>query len=173
MGEPRGQQDAPVGDGAFAGFPVSPPVRTQDGLSNTLAFSEKPIGSGAGGKYSPFRDWVMVSWAGDPGPGQWLTVCGQLSAADLVNAQFNEGATWMLPAPIYTTFYASAPPDSRVPDCGTSSDGYGLSVARSYHPAGVNAAMADGSVRWFSSGINPQIWRALGTRTGGEIVDTP
>ncbi len=43
-------------------------------------------------------------------------------------------------------------------------------TARSFHPGGVNAAMMDGSVRFFKDSINQAAWRALGTRSGGEVV---
>jgi prepilin-type N-terminal cleavage/methylation domain-containing protein/prepilin-type processing-associated H-X9-DG protein len=44
---------------------------------------------------------------------------------------------------------------------------YGASSA---HPGGVNAAMADGSVRFIKSSIGQNVWWALGTRNGGEII---
>ena len=43
-------------------------------------------------------------------------------------------------------------------------------AARSYHPGGVNAGFADGSVRFIKDTISPTTWFALGTRGGGEIV---
>ncbi|MCA9246695.1 MAG: DUF1559 domain-containing protein [Planctomycetales bacterium] len=42
--------------------------------------------------------------------------------------------------------------------------------ARSYHPGGVMAGLADGSVRFFTDSIELKIWRALGTRARTEIV---
>lgn len=42
--------------------------------------------------------------------------------------------------------------------------------ARSRHPAGVNSVMGDGSVRFVTSTINVDTWRALGTRAGAEAV---
>lgn len=42
--------------------------------------------------------------------------------------------------------------------------------ARSYHPAGVNALMGDGSVRFFKDTIHGNTWRALGTVAGGEVI---
>jgi prepilin-type N-terminal cleavage/methylation domain-containing protein len=42
--------------------------------------------------------------------------------------------------------------------------------ARSYHPSGVCAAMADGSVRYFLETIDLPTWKGLGTREGGEVV---
>ena len=41
--------------------------------------------------------------------------------------------------------------------------------ARSYHPDGVGAVMADGSVRFVSDTINPAVWQAAGSRNGGEV----
>jgi len=41
-------------------------------------------------------------------------------------------------------------------------------AARSKHTGGVNAAMCDGSVRFYRSGIAPQTWRNLSTSQGGE-----
>jgi prepilin-type N-terminal cleavage/methylation domain-containing protein/prepilin-type processing-associated H-X9-DG protein len=43
-------------------------------------------------------------------------------------------------------------------------------TARSYHAGGVNALLADGSVRFFKSSIDGNVWRALGTLRGGEVV---
>jgi prepilin-type N-terminal cleavage/methylation domain-containing protein/prepilin-type processing-associated H-X9-DG protein len=42
--------------------------------------------------------------------------------------------------------------------------------ARSTHPGGVNAGMADGSVRFVKSTIAQNIWVGLGTRAGGEVI---
>lgn len=48
---------------------------------------------------------------------------------------------------------------------------YAAVVSRSYHEGGVNALFGDGSVRWISNTIEENVWRALGTRSGGEVVD--
>ena len=48
---------------------------------------------------------------------------------------------------------------------------YAVVTARSYHSGGiVNVALMDGSVRSVSRDISPAVWRALGTRAGGEVV---
>jgi prepilin-type processing-associated H-X9-DG protein len=46
-------------------------------------------------------------------------------------------------------------------------------AARSNHAQGVNAAMADGSVRFVSNTITQTQWRAMATRAGGEVVNAP
>jgi prepilin-type N-terminal cleavage/methylation domain-containing protein/prepilin-type processing-associated H-X9-DG protein len=53
---------------------------------------------------------------------------------------------------------------------GITTAGLTQAAARSRHPGGVNAAMADGSVRFVKESIAQPIWMALGTRAGGEIV---
>ena len=43
-------------------------------------------------------------------------------------------------------------------------------AARSYHPGGVNVALADGSVRFVIDSINQATWEALGSINGNEIL---
>ncbi|WP_435017111.1 DUF1559 domain-containing protein [Tundrisphaera sp. TA3] len=45
-----------------------------------------------------------------------------------------------------------------------------FSAARSFHPGGVNALMCDGSVRFAKNTVNINIWRALGTSKGQEVI---
>lgn len=42
--------------------------------------------------------------------------------------------------------------------------------AMSNHPGGVNAGMADGSVRFIKDSIAMPTWWALGTKGGGEVI---
>lgn len=44
------------------------------------------------------------------------------------------------------------------------------SNADSPHPGGINALMADGSVRFVKDAVDRRVWWALGTRAGGEVV---
>lgn len=46
-------------------------------------------------------------------------------------------------------------------------------AARSQHPGGVNAALCDGSVRFFGDAIELTTWRALSTTKGGEVFELP
>jgi prepilin-type N-terminal cleavage/methylation domain-containing protein len=47
---------------------------------------------------------------------------------------------------------------------------YAAVTARSFHKGIVNTAMMDGSVRSFSDSMDTKVWRALGTRAGGEVI---
>jgi len=94
---------------------------------------------------------------------------------------------WILPGIGANTFTARNPPNAvtgdRIPACGsnipaghplscseTLSSGATWASARSLHPGGVNAAHCDGSVRFYSNNIRPDIWKALATRAGAEPV---
>jgi prepilin-type processing-associated H-X9-DG protein len=64
-------------------------------------------------------------------------------------------------------------PDLTNPTCTgvpVAQDSYNAS--RSYHPGGVNALLADGSVRFSKNSISIPVWRALSSTTGGEVVSS-
>ena len=153
-------------NGAFA-WMVSPAAIT-DGLSATLAFSEKNI-SPLGDGFHPRADWI--EWR-QPLPETlplWRQACAGL--ADATHVVQDAGQTWLFYGLRYTWFQATPPPNSPIPDCGTTAlNGEGFFPARSDHPGGLNAALADGSVRWFASSIHPSVWHALGTRAGGDLT---
>ncbi len=45
-----------------------------------------------------------------------------------------------------------------------------ITAARSMHPGGVQAAMGDGSVRFFTETISRPLWQGYGTRGNGEVL---
>src|SRR6185312_5497182 len=113
-----------------------------------------------------------------PGPYQplisvtaddWVEQCSRRTRAEPVSVRLDTGRTWLLGFGIFTRFLTSTPPNSLVPDCGVNA-GQGVLAARSQHPGGVHALMADGSARFFKDGIDARTWRALGTRRGGELI---
>jgi len=50
---------------------------------------------------------------------------------------------------------------------------YAVLTSRSYHPGSVNAAMMDGSVRSVADNVDLNLWRAISTRAGNEIMERP
>jgi prepilin-type processing-associated H-X9-DG protein len=74
----------------------------------------------------------------------------------------------------YTALYThTVPPNYKGRDCLLNfTFDQGHLASRSYHAGGVNLAMADGSVRFIHETIRLPVWKALGTRSGGEPVDT-
>ncbi len=47
---------------------------------------------------------------------------------------------------------------------------YASVTSRSYHVGGVNILLMDGSVRMISNSIELRVWRAIGSRSGGEVA---
>ncbi|SIO67360.1 prepilin-type N-terminal cleavage/methylation domain-containing protein/prepilin-type processing-associated H-X9-DG domain-containing protein [Singulisphaera sp. GP187] len=65
-------------------------------------------------------------------------------------------------------------PNATNPPCVDSTSAtptVSFNAARSFHSGGVNAAMGDGSVKFYKDTISLQTWRALGTMSGGEVID--
>jgi len=60
--------------------------------------------------------------------------------------------------------------DPLMPATTSSSGTTQLNAARARHSGGVNASMADGSVRFTRNSIAPVTWRAMGTINGDEVV---
>jgi len=55
---------------------------------------------------------------------------------------------------------------------GPPSGGNDVITASSNHPGGVNAGLADGSVRFIKDTINQQVWWGLGSRNRGEVLSS-
>lgn len=56
--------------------------------------------------------------------------------------------------------------------CWTQSGTIVAATAGSLHPGGANVAFTDGHVAWVKSSVSRPVWRALGTRAGGEPVSS-
>jgi prepilin-type N-terminal cleavage/methylation domain-containing protein len=50
---------------------------------------------------------------------------------------------------------------------------YAVITTRSYHVGGVQVLLMDGSVHFVGNSIDQAIWRALGSRAGGEVASVP
>ena len=122
----------------------------RDGTSNTVAVSEcitDPDGSIA----------YRGTWWNDLG-GNYVHLRGPNSPiAD---------SMWKAVAYVYNGC------DPKKAPCDDSGACWSTHVysARSYHPGGVNALMADGSVRFFKNTINLSIWQSLASINGGEVI---
>ncbi|MGC8639622.1 MAG: DUF1559 domain-containing protein, partial [Isosphaeraceae bacterium] len=160
-------------NGAFmTNFALSGAAFT-DGLSTTVAFSEKPRGM-PGGPFQPFTGYWMNQSALYTTIGELMAACSQTSVP--VNFQNDTGNVWFLPYYRFTYYNHNAGPNKAVPDCvgGWNSPdpalGNGSFAARSFHPGGVNVVFADGHARFVPQSVNVSVWRAIGTRSGGETA---
>ncbi len=163
------------GDGAFVhAFPQRVASFT-DGLSNTLGFSEVKA-------WSPYlRDGGNPSTLGAPPPLLPDNITSYGSASFKTDSGHTEWVDAHVQQTGFTTTFA---PNAKVAytSGGVAYDAdfvsmreehgtqptYAAITSRSYHTNGVNALLMDGSVHFFASTINLGVWRALGTRSGGE-----
>ena len=81
----------------------------------------------------------------------------------------------LAPAPrTPATRYYQAPCVSLGSNAWWTPSGQGAyAAARSKHPTGVNASMADGSVRFFSNSVDLITWCSMATRAGNDAVNIP
>ena len=166
------------GDGAFCVTHPTSPRQFVDGLSNTLMASEVKA-------YTPY-----IRNTADPGnrvpdtpdfvqkfPGefklgrQWWRNTGHTVWPD--GRVHHTGITTVFP-PNHRVMLQHEGIEYDV-DYTSWQEGrsrvratYAAVTARSYHVGKVHASMMDGSVRSFADGVALEVWRALGTRFGGD-----
>jgi prepilin-type processing-associated H-X9-DG protein len=153
-----------------------------DGTSNTAMFSEvmrsRDTNSGTG---SGLRDNItVIIHSGNTGyqetDGTTISMCidgsNWSSSIKYVGHQYYRN----LPSNFLYTHTLPINWNKRVASgvqhysCGNSAFTSMHIAASSYHEGGVNVGFADGSVKFVSDSMNFTIWKALGTRSGGEIV---
>jgi prepilin-type N-terminal cleavage/methylation domain-containing protein/prepilin-type processing-associated H-X9-DG protein len=150
-----------------------------DGSSNTLLLSQTLLGTGpnlAGISYAALtpeqarRDYANLSTGRLPnstGPG-YNVMWGPTDYQSCTTWGGNRGGSWIYGVAYANGFVAYLPPNCTAPD--SFGHGMGWLSARSNFSGGVNVCLCDGSVHFVSNDIDINIWRALATRAGGEVV---
>lgn len=136
-----------------------------DGSSNTAAFAERLLADGNNGIVSPMAD-VFFSPAAPTTPDEAVTMCNAVDINNLAN-QFPlfMGAPWIHGQ--HTYLHVNVP-NSR--SCGFFTVLRANMPASSRHVGGAQVQLCDGSVRFVSENIDRVVWRAVGSRNGGEVV---
>ncbi|MDX2037135.1 MAG: DUF1559 domain-containing protein [Isosphaeraceae bacterium] len=140
-----------------------------DGTSNTALASEHIKGdfSNAVATESADTFWPQTYPAD---ADEAVLLCRSFDPKNLAFQRVSEvGAPWIYGYHSTTSYWHSGPPNSR--SCMFPPSRI-MTTANSTHPGGVNVAMVDGSVRFVKESINISIWRAIGTRNGGEVVSS-
>ena len=161
-----------------------------DGLSNTAAFSEKVMGIGDQVALNdPLRPTsaiygVPIDATGQTN-GQWNDVnpmnyylqClanGPGKGTLATNGGISQGEWWWDGHPETGLYNHVMTPNLWSCDDSNNvwvNDG-AAATASSRHPGVVNVTFCDGSVRPVKSSVNVNVWWALGTRDGGEVVSS-
>jgi prepilin-type N-terminal cleavage/methylation domain-containing protein/prepilin-type processing-associated H-X9-DG protein len=143
------------------------PATFIDGTSNTILFAEKY--ARCNGTGNPGGTWWMrgvfhgvQSFQGINRPGQDDSYPGDRLSAVFGGGWGSDGTRWLTgPSSIFqqqpTPFLSSPGPCDR-------------RRASSPHTAGMNVALADGSVRFVDVGVSPSTWWAACTPQGGEVL---
>ncbi|MCS7017272.1 MAG: DUF1559 domain-containing protein, partial [Gemmatales bacterium] len=140
----------------------------RDGTSNTAALSEHLIGdfsqSVATERGDTFRPGTYPST-----PDEAMRDCAAIDINDLSKQGYsNVGGPWLYGYHSTTSYWHSAPPNTR--SCMFPPSRI-MTTANSNHPNLVNVCLCDGSVRAVMNNIHLEVWRAMGTRNGGEAYD--
>lgn len=161
------------GNGIFSESAKINASQVVDGLSHTVAISERVTGSGNSTHIDPVRDAFNRKGIANTAD-QILAAC-RLSARPWNSSGgfSSHGQYWFWTGRERTLYIHAQTPNGSVPDCiyGRMVPAIDMSTAKSFHAGGVNVLMGDGSQRFVSQSLNRAIWRGLGTRNGGELVD--
>ena len=182
-----------AGNGAFSYGDGLSPAKFEDGVSKTAMISEARLGSQPGGadrtsKVPQVSDIAFMPATQSAGTiDAWVTQCAAVTASGSPMDVFTSRGSWATesrwsngwPFAGYacTQYNHVVPPNWESVDCGfntsipdTPAEGAILSP-RSYHPGGVNVCFADGHVVFYNDDTDLLLWRAIGSRNGGEIVN--
>jgi len=126
-----------------------------DGLANTVFLAEIRQGE--------LHDIRGVLWTSVPGAGSFMT---RFTPNNVEDVYLNRSGVDELPN--FTLCVSE--PALGMPCSGLTPQGASFAGARSRHPGGINALLGDGSVRFVKSSINPMVWIALNSISGGEVI---
>ncbi len=159
------------GNGMLAEFGLVTPARVPDGMSHTALFSERLRGSG-GTAVDPTRDTFNLQslvFTAD----ELLLACRAAARPTNPMIYLENGRYWFWTGRERTLYNHAQVPNGTIPDGMYAQilTARGMATARSNHPDGVNVLMGDGSCRFVTEIISQAVWRGLGTRNGGELVD--
>jgi prepilin-type N-terminal cleavage/methylation domain-containing protein/prepilin-type processing-associated H-X9-DG protein len=148
----------------------------RDGSSNTAMMSESLLGSGPENFTGAIPDdpQLVYAYVQIGLPVNDATCAG----ASTWNNANRRGFMWATGEMRCASYNHYLTPNSPRPDCVTNDltpgegiyTAVGFRAARSFHDGGVNMLLGDGSVRFITSSVALASWRALATRSGGDLV---
>jgi prepilin-type N-terminal cleavage/methylation domain-containing protein/prepilin-type processing-associated H-X9-DG protein len=165
---------------------------TQDGTSNSIAASELVTYQGSPGAI--LGDYCKDVSGMDLNPSMVVAfrgVNGMLTGCTVTDSHHHRGFGWAAGYLLHTGFNTILPPNSPTASQAKGEWGWGIFPPQSFHPGGVNAVFADGSVHFINQSIDcgdltkPEaqgwatsrsvaspygVWGALGSIQGSEPI---
>lgn len=142
-----------------------------DGMSQTVFFSEKIRGQGTP---DPKSDLYVIS--PQTSLASTYSTCQAITPATATPLTSKWGYSWVMGENCCTQYnHVSTPNTYSCGGTGFSGTMTNMAMqvsANSRHTGGVHAMMGDGATRFVSENIDLNVWRAVGTRAGGEAVST-
>ncbi|MFN0196391.1 MAG: DUF1559 domain-containing protein [Planctomycetaceae bacterium] len=171
------------GDGAFAPNATIRLAHFTDGTSNTLMAAEVKA-------WTPYlRNETPSSTITPASNADALAIVAALTGLDKKLNPATGHTEWPDGRVHHEGFTTTVTPNTNVPytfggvtydadynswqegkNGASGSSSNAIIVSRSYHAGMVNSLLVDGSVKSISSSIDLGVWRALGTRSGQEVV---
>lgn len=160
--------------GVFVIWPHRQPIRPirftgiTDGLATTAAFSEILVGDSSN---HPLRKiWeTTTEYFGAENAGRLLDECEAIRGTPGRGDPWSRGSSWMMSEHLMTRYNHSQTPNRL--SCTNNGDIYTMVMTvASHHPGGVHVNFCDGSAKMVSDSIDLEIWRALASRAGNELV---
>jgi prepilin-type N-terminal cleavage/methylation domain-containing protein len=140
-----------------------------DGTSHTAFFSEKLRGYGV-----PQRRRDMFTIPHQTSLNGTYQTCNAVNPATATALTFWQGASWVMGEMCCTTYnHVDVPNKNTCAGLGFPGSMSNMAMQvppSSNHPRGVNLMMGDASARFMSDTVDLTLWRALGTRHGGEAA---
>lgn len=160
------------GQNGLFGKTVVKAADVKDGLSNTAAMTEFRTGSVSDPKPRPERGLYNLMDNGlreRAALDAFAKACREASPPLATLKPFSRGSDWVRGDVTSCLYYHHLPPNQ--PVCTVMSHlQRGTWSAGSFHGRIVRTLLGDGHVRTIKDTIDPAVWRALGTRDGGEAL---
>lgn len=142
-----------------------------DGTSSTVMISEWVVGPGLP-ELKENRGSIFETprpLTGKQNLNDFELACRSLNLAAAKVAENGKGIVWLMGGYIHNLYnHNLAVNQNSCMSLGMVQEG--AYTAGSRHPGGTHALFVDGHASFMAENLAPEVWRALGTRNGGEIV---
>ena len=157
--------------GAFPDAQVGP-GGVSDGLSNTAAIAEWLVGTNF--ISDPRRVFYQIPKLDNSMDfNEFRTRCNSVNVSREPTSYTAKGGRWdegIWPVTLYDHAISVNGPNCIVAEPAPPRGLAGGASSSSLHPGGSNVVMADGHQRFVKNSIDPNVWRAMGTRGQGDFV---